>query len=282
MNYSTVNSTTPEASTISTTDSIDLMESLEICLYSINFLFGLPAHSYVIWLIVTGTQSGIASGFFNLNLSVCEIGNCLNSFIFALSMWFSCLTTLECFLLGLSLTGRPLFQCLKCVERFLAVVHPVTFLKFKPLRYRAICSTAAWIICFGSCFVCMFTIDSQNIKHFWFLSMQCLIFLSIQLVCLSAVLRALKQSGPGESGRERGEENHVKRRAFYLILITTVTMVIQYVPSTISGFFTILKLNISPLEYIALICYLLSGFVHPVLYLHRAGKLPCHCSPNKC
>ncbi|KAL1253304.1 hypothetical protein QQF64_017997 [Cirrhinus molitorella] len=132
MNNSAVNLTTPETSTDCITDFLWLLE---------------------------GTGGGVALEFFNLNLSVCEI--------------------------GLVFTGRPLFQCLICVERYLAVVHPVTFLKYKPLRYRF------------------------------------LLALSIQLFCLVAVLRALKQSGPGERRRERMEENPMKRRAFHLILIST-------------------------------------------------------------
>jgi len=52
-----------------------------------------------------------------------------------------------------------MFQSLMCVERYLAVVHPVTFLKFKPLRYRVICCTAVWIITLGSCIFFMFLLN---------------------------------------------------------------------------------------------------------------------------
>ncbi len=55
------------------------------------------------------------------------------------------------FLDGLSITGRPLFQCLICVECYLAVVHPVTFLKFKPLRYRICYSVIVLVASFVSC-----------------------------------------------------------------------------------------------------------------------------------
>ncbi|XP_048036472.1 chemokine XC receptor 1-like [Megalobrama amblycephala] len=274
-----VNFTAPEASINSTTQSFGQMISLEICAYIINFLVGVPTHSYVIWLIITGTGSGVASEFFILNLSICEIGNSLNCLLFVLSNWFSSVFTLLEFLIGLSVTGRPLFQCLMCVERYLAVVHPVTFLKYKPLRYRVICCTMVWIITFGSCLWSMLFSFSIN-AHIWLISMQFLLFLSIQLFCLVAVLRALKQSGPGERGRERGEENHMKRRAFYLILITTVNMVIIYVPITISALFSNLA-NLSTQEIWSpsVICFVLAGFVQPVLYLHRNRKLFCFCSP---
>ncbi len=116
-----------------------------------------------------------------------------------------------------------------CVERYLAVVHPVTFLKYKPLRYRVICCTVVWIIGLGSCLSCTFTIVLCNFYiYVCCYSLQYFLFLFIQLFCLVAVLRALKQSGPGERGSQREEENHIKRRSFYLILIITVSMAIIY------------------------------------------------------
>ncbi|XP_026089801.1 somatostatin receptor type 2-like [Carassius auratus] len=280
MNNSIVNFSS-EASTNSITHSFWLVNRLDIFLYSINLLFGFPLHAYVIWLIITGT-SGVASGFFSLNLSVSEIGNCLNSLVCIVDscLWIPQLKTLTWFLLGLGIAGRPLFQCLICVERYLAVVHPVTFLKYKPLRYRVICSAGAWMITLGSCLCCMFTVILQTIIFLWFYSIQFVLLLFIQLICLVTVLWALKQSGPGERGRERKEENHMKRRAFCLILITTVTMIFTYVPFTISGFSVIhTQQFIKELFSFGFICYVLAGFVQPILYLHRSGKLFCFCSP---
>ncbi len=89
---------------------------------------------------------GIALKFFNFNLCLC----------IAMTEWFPfpSLTALTQFLFILTITGRPLFQCLMCVERYLAVVHPVIFLKYKPLRYRVICCTVLlWIFIFLLFFV---------------------------------------------------------------------------------------------------------------------------------
>ncbi len=275
-----VNFTSSEASTNSTTQS-GILDSLNICAYSIGFLFGLPTHSYIIWRIITGTGNGVALEFFILNLSVCEIGVCINCFVYAISYCFLHLSPLKLFFSGLIVTGRPLFQSLICVERYLAVVHPVIFLKYKPLRYRVICCSVAWITILGSCLCCLFTMVSYNIVHVWFLSVQYLLLFFIQLFCLLAVLRALKQSGPGAKGGERGEENHLKRRAFYLILITTACMAIIYIPFVTIGFLTIMiKELMHPICWlIGFICYTLGGFVNPALYLHRAGKRSCLCLP---
>ncbi|XP_067280751.1 uracil nucleotide/cysteinyl leukotriene receptor-like [Pseudorasbora parva] len=277
MNNSTANFTTPEAST---TFFFGLMDKERMCVYVIHFLFGFPTHSYIIWLIITGSGSGVASEFFNLNLSFCEIGSSLSAMFSLLPYMFSSFPILTHFLKGLGITGRPLFQCLICVEPYLAVVHPVTFLKYKPLRYRVICCTVAWIITIGSCLFCIFILVSLKTETYvWFFSLQFILFLSIQLFCLVAVLRALKQSGPGERGRDRKEENHMKRRAFYLILITTMSMIMLYVPFIITGFFVILtQQNFVEFWFPAYLCYVLAGFVQPVLYLQRAGKIFCCCA----
>ncbi|XP_067231453.1 chemokine XC receptor 1-like [Chanodichthys erythropterus] len=251
MNNSAVNFTTPETFTNFTSSSLHEGEMLECFTSSINFMFGFLIHSYVLWLIVKGTGSSVASEFFNLNLSVCEIMfslNCLLSIVVN-TIRFKGFTTLPPFLQGLAFTGRPLFQCLICVERYLAVVHPVTFLKYKPLRYRVICCTAAWIIILGSCLFCSFSsISNTFYMYSWFFSIQLLLLISIQLFCLLVILKSLKQSGPGERGRERGEENHMKRRAFIIILITTVSMVIMLAPYTITGLVTAMK------QYYAALC----------------------------
>nr|XP_055035553.1 C-C chemokine receptor type 8-like [Misgurnus anguillicaudatus] len=277
MNNSPVNFPGHEAS-INSTESLRPSDYVALSLYCLNLLFGLPTHIYVIHLIITGAGSGIVAEFLMLNLSICEIGICLDNLIFVLTMYFPSLWTFNAFLIGFCITGRPLFQCLICVERYLAVVHPVTFLKYKPVRYKAICCTAAWIICLGSCLFCMFTVISNYPAYVWFLTMQLFVFFPIQLFCCLAVLRALKQSGPGERGREREEENHMKRKAFYLILITTVTTVISYGPLTLTGLYNIVtNIHDQILWVSSLSCFLVAGFVQPVLYLHRTGKISCLC-----
>ncbi len=102
----------------------------------LNLIVVLPENCYVIWLIVTGAGNGVASEFFSLNLCVCEMFLCLQSFLSLLSSTFPGVYIYVQFLAGVSMTGRPLFQCLICVDCYMAVIHPFAFLKFKALRYK--------------------------------------------------------------------------------------------------------------------------------------------------
>ncbi len=228
------NFTSPEVQSYSniTTHTSSSTDGLRIVVLCFNLLSGVPTYSYVMWLIIRGTN-GIASEFFNFNLNVCEMFFSLSSLAFLLSQMSPVFVTIQRLSLGLAITIRPLFQCLICVERYLAVIHPVTFLKYKPIRYKIVCSVVVWLLGVGSCLFSLFILLSNNIIAFtWFVLLQFFLFLFIQLFCCLAVLRGLKRSGPGE--RKKEEENDMKRKAFYLILITTVTMVIIYAPFIIS------------------------------------------------
>ncbi|XP_051532916.1 C-C chemokine receptor 1-like protein 1 [Myxocyprinus asiaticus] len=279
MNISKETETPPTHEACNMTDALEHnLPTIAVAVHVINFLFGLPTHSYILWLIITGR--GIASDFFTLNISICEITFSLRSLTAVTVNTFPRLWDIMMFLTGFVTTGR-FFQCLICIERYLAVVHPVTFLKFKPLRYRVACSSVTWIAILISCAFCLQFVNPCLTRiHVCLYMSQFFLFLCINLFCCLAVLRALKQSGPGERGRERVEENQIKRRAFYLILINVVTLVITYVPSLIIALQYILSLQIAQeLDSISHICFVLAGFVQPILYIHRVGKLPFCTSP---
>ncbi len=277
-----------KTATLSTNDACNITDlsryynnaPYDLVIHTINLLFGLPTHSYILWLIVKGTGRGIASEFFTLNISVCEIMLCLRSFNSVLGNVFPKLWSVMMFLSGFVITAR-FFQCLMCVERYLAVVHPVTFLKYKPLRYKVVCSAVTWIMIIACCVFCLQLVNPCFMRIFKCLYLvHFIVFLAINLFCCLAVLRALKKPGPGVRGRERDEENHIKRRAFFLILINTVTLVITYVPSSVTAFQYMLSIPASQLlESLGLTCFLLPGFVQPLLFIHRVGKLPFCRSP---
>ncbi|XP_064781988.1 P2Y purinoceptor 3-like [Oncorhynchus masou masou] len=212
------------------------LDSVQYVLYtaaiSINLILGLPTNVYVVWLIVTGAVGTMASDFFSLNLAVSEILYSLSNLMFIFHYHIQengALWRVGAFFAGFNLFGRPLFQCCICVERYLAVVHPVTFLKYKPLRYRVGCCGVVWLMVLGFCFVNMF----GEYQYLWW---ECfdlilnMLTLSVMLFCCLAVLWALKRSGPGEGEREGEGMNNMKLRAFRIISVIMVSMIVSYLP----------------------------------------------------
>ena len=95
---------------------------------------GLPANLWVMWLITHGTKDSLVAELFHLNMVICE-----TLFLLGTPLQLYCLfdpadsgpavLMLVMELWVLIWFGRPLFQCSICVERYLAVVHPLTFIR---------------------------------------------------------------------------------------------------------------------------------------------------------
>jgi hypothetical protein len=250
-------------------------QTISTASYAINFILGLPTNIYVLWLIVTEVEGRMASEFFTLNLAVSEILFCLCSIMYF--VWLHHPTIVASYIMvfsfGFIMTGRPMFQCCICVERYLAVVHPVVYLKYKPLRYRVGCCSVVWLMVPGSCLFFMCGSEIHFIFHVYWCEF--LMLFLLKLFCCLSVLRALKRPGPGEGEREG--TNNMKMRAFKIICIIMLSMVVNYLPYEIT---IPLQCYVNGGECLSAlsICFtinVITGLVQPLLYLHRAGKLPC-------
>lgn len=252
-------------------------EALVMASTSINSILCLPLNGYVIWLILAGARETLASDFFALNLAISEIFFSLSNmwyFLFALFESFFCFEA-QMFSLGLLFTARPLFQCCICAECYVGVVHPVSFLRFKPLRYRVAFCCVVWLIVLVSCIYSRFTYSKAVYLYGFFA--QNLLFFSILLFCCLSVLRALKRPGPGEKYTEKRKSNTMKRKAFKIILLILISMVINFFLYVAA---IPLQCCVASMEFTSslTVCTglaLITGFIQPLLYLHRARKLFC-------
>lgn len=104
----------------------------------INFVVGLPANLCMIWSICDGTMEVLLAEIQHLSLAVCEVLYCLGlptqlSFLIV-CVWTDRspphqLYTLRQFQMGLMWIGRPIFQLFICLERYIAVVHPLIYIR---------------------------------------------------------------------------------------------------------------------------------------------------------
>ncbi|KAJ8372210.1 hypothetical protein AAFF_G00293290 [Aldrovandia affinis] len=239
----------------------------------INALVGLPINVWVLWLIVRGSEGVLASEIFTLNLAALELIYCLQVPLALLNYFVlnSILSKTSLFFNGLIIFGRPLFQCCVCVERYLAVLHPLTFLRYRPLRYRVGCLALVWMITFGGCLAFVLL----QLLVYYALVVFIILLLSVMSFCCLAVLRALRSPGPGEG---EGQGPHLaKKRAFRIITVNLVFTLATYLPLIVAAF---LYSHISDRSFLTVdgTCYSISvfcSFVQPLHFLSRAGKLQC-------
>ncbi|KAK2899496.1 hypothetical protein Q8A73_012625 [Channa argus] len=174
-------------------------------------------------------------------------------------------------------TGQTLFHILTCVDRYLAVVHPVTYLCLRQtggVRIRHIAIICVWLLCIVS--LCL-TIS----LGFNFYIISDILFLTFSFVvvtfCSVSVLCVLIRPGPGEVGGKRVRTDQSKQRAFYTIITIMGALCVRLL--TVLVFDALLNssatvyvdncLVMSATPWISLP----SSLVLPLLFLQRGGKL---------
>ncbi|XP_034531924.1 uncharacterized protein LOC117807007 isoform X2 [Notolabrus celidotus] len=180
---------------------------------------------------------------------------------------------------SLNLPGQMFFHILTCLERFVAVVHPIAYLSMrtaKGIRIRNIAVCCTWLLTFVWTLV-LITSDQAAISSISF----CITFLFFIIVssCSLSVLCVLIRPGPGEGGGER-RVDHSKMRAFYTILAILGVLLFRFGGTTLSSSATYASAELTgegrcELWLSVVWFYLPSRLVLPILFLQRVGKLLC-------
>uniref|UniRef100_A0A096LZ41 G-protein coupled receptors family 1 profile domain-containing protein n=1 Tax=Poecilia formosa TaxID=48698 RepID=A0A096LZ41_POEFO len=167
--------------------------------------------------------------------------------------------------------GQISFHTLTCVQRYLAVVHPVTYRclrKGRGIRIRNICIGCIWMLCFGGA-------GGVNTGKYVYLDSSLMALSSvIVLFCSVSVLCVLVRPGPGGPGSERADQS--KRKAFCTILVILGILMFRFCFGLVWVFFDI---SGNAAECMLLTCGICinipSSLVLPLLFLQRRGKLWC-------
>ncbi|KAL6455734.1 hypothetical protein MHYP_G00355850 [Metynnis hypsauchen] len=261
--------------TLTNSSSLDFLPIVITSIHVVNFFLSLSLNIYVIVLLFPCRGVMEASDVFSWNQAISDI-------CFVLLGPFHSLCTISknlCifvaldFFFGVSLCSRCVFQSCTCLERYLAVVHPVTFLRYKPLRYRVACSITAWMFSLAIGVTC------SCIDRDVYYTVFCYIFiivLTVDIFCCVSILRKLRHPGPRDMGSDVGEMNAVKKKAFQVVSVNLLAFTFQTIPLCVAF---VIQYNVpqnvfAGVAVTSLAVNIVTGLLQPVYVLHRAGKLP--------
>ncbi|KAF0028992.1 hypothetical protein F2P81_018097 [Scophthalmus maximus] len=256
---------------------------------AINTLLLLPLSILVLCLGCRQRQrSGAAmshSDVFTYHLAIMELVNVLASFLSCCGIHVNMpeIVMPGVFLFFINLAGQMWFHILTCVERYLAAVHPITYLGLRAangIRIRNITIGCVWLLSCGWTYFLYLSPISYAI-----FSLVTLGFIMIidSFCCLSVVCVLI---GPGPSDRPGGGRHvdRTKLRALHTIGAIMGVLVLRFGGNILIS--TLYPTALIGNEYdkcsLILCLYwicLPSSLVIPLLFLHRAGKFP-RCKTN--
>lgn len=209
------------------------------------------------------------------NMAVIELLSLLASISFCIAYYtqvhhIMMVTSQLCFVF---ISGQISFHILACLERYLAVVHPLIYMHPKKHTIKKITIVCSWLFNLGQVFLISDDDLDIIIMVYFIIQTFCLIIMSF---CSIAVLRVLRRPGVGTDMKKRVDQKN--QRAFNTILAIMITLLIRFCGNLISvSFFS------SPVFSTTLRCLFIessfwfgfpSSLVLPLLFLYREGKLP--------
>ncbi|KAF3698021.1 hypothetical protein EXN66_Car013702 [Channa argus] len=169
--------------------------------------------------------------------------------------------------------GETFFQPLTCMEHYLAVVHPITYLslrKEKWIRIRNIITGGGWLFCFAGTAL----VTKENISSVVRL---CVLISSLIIIsfCSLSILCVLIRPAPGRQDRDRMTVNQSKLKAFYTIVAILGVLLLRCPWNVLLTMLYVV--NVMNAGCVVSLCELWmripSTLVLPLLFLQRSGVL---------
>lgn len=231
---------------------------------------GLPTNGLVIRLLLGKPGICATSEIFTLNLAMF---NMLFCFVFSAEyLCFVFLQTSEAsnFLTwGLIQTGGPMLLCMSGLDSYIAVCHPLVYLRLKDPKLRLSLCLLVGVITVAIC-----SLLKAHVAFKWTVVLQ---VLSIIMVIISAcnilILKSLCKSGPGSK-----EVHPAKKRAFKLALTAFLLVNFHYLPPLMENLLSVFcPKYFSPFSILTSVSYSIlsfANFTQPLSYLLRTKQLP--------
>lgn len=255
---------------------LGLAKPIVLATVNINFFIGLPLNICVLVLL---TRAGAPDGtlVFTLSQITSEILFAVPAPLFVLchvNFEKLCFYHPLVFITGTCMTSRFLLQCCVSSERYMAVVHPVTFLKYKAMKYRAAISAGIWLYSVMSGFLTLFYLSALPFNVF---GLVYAMFLGLMLFLSLSLLRGLSTPGPGSRERDDSGLSAAKKKAFKIVSVNLLIFLIQIVPLMVcfAMKYTLSQDAFAMAFMVSLNINIIISLFQPVLFLYQNGKLRC-------
>lgn len=251
-----------------------------------SIFFLLPLYIFVLYLGFKRWQStGTAvshSDFFIYNVVLVELLSVLGFTIICCGLYSDLVSMARPgnYLLFIHFIGQLLFHILTCLERYLAVVHPITYVSLKNakgIRMRNIAVGCSWLLCFSALGFLYIQNEAANVVSFTLavLSLIVISFFSLSILCI------LIRPRPVEVGKRRQQVDQSKLRAFNTVMAILIVLLLKLIGNII-GIWVYASKNLNDATECAMwLCSLWSNvpsmLLLPLLYLMRQKNLSCRC-----
>lgn len=292
-----VNSTIPNSSFHSADDSCannTVSSLIGISFIATKFLFFTPLSIFIFYLGFQKWQQQRSSVSAASHSDIFTYQQCVMEWVWLLGTSLHTLLTYVgvlpmktpgMFLATTVFVGETSFHVLTCLDRYLAVVHPVVYRDLRNTRgvtFRNAAIVCVWLLC------CLMTyvVNAWIIPEIFLALFFSFVILALILVsfCSFCVLLALISPGPRDAGGDRKHVDQTKQRACFTVTailgVLCLWLLGVFVSSSLIGSEVMVGSDRCVLE-ISLLWFSLPGsLILPLLYLYKTVKLPCG-SQNK-
>ncbi|KAJ8373193.1 hypothetical protein AAFF_G00270260 [Aldrovandia affinis] len=245
----------------------------DLTVQAFNLVLGLPANIMVLVSLVQKRREASTSDIFLFLLATLDayFGIMVPFTIMNLYLWKSKEGWQSVkFAYGVKDTSGPLFLSCICLDRFLAVVFPITFTRLKEHKYRVGCSVVVLLLTFS--YAAAKTVGGlPNFEKVF--TGEILAAFVLMLMCNGFILWALRRSRPGKD-----EMHPMKKKAFKMVLSILGIIIFNYLPPValfpFQDHYTpdVFRCYIQPFGFAFVN---ISSSMQPLIYLSRLENLPC-------
>lgn len=218
--------------------------------------------------------------FFSYHLAALQLIGVLGCFfcLCGLSGYYHQLVSVGYNLYSASCFGETYLHMFMCLEQFLAVVHPITYLSLRTeraMRVRNVGVSCAWLLT-------ALGIGLLNVNHMAEVAIFSQEFAAAAVVCFCCLSVLCVLIHPGSTIQAEDKVDQSKQRAFYTIIVILVVLMLR---SSCGVFWVLLDMiyNETNCHMVLLNAWINvpGNFVIPLLFLQRAGKCVCLIKEDK-